>query len=155
MGSVTFARRFLLCVGAAVFVASVCAAAPAVAHPGGPRALFVAPSGRPWRADDSCRSASFNSVGAAVAAAPVGGSVIVCPGTYTEDVIVPKALTLIGINATMDATGLENAVQVVASNVSVERVHVRERQRRGTPGRVSIRSPTSDCCRPPARCSTT
>lgn len=94
-------------------------AAPALAHAGSGGVLFVSPGGRPWRADDSCRSARFNSVGAAVAAAPVGGTVIVCRGTYAEDVIVPKALTLVGIGATMDAVGRENVLQVVASNVSV------------------------------------
>ena len=68
----------------------------------------------------SCDSATFSSINAAVTAAPTGGTVIVCPGTYMEDVLVNKALTLKGEDATIDATDLENGMQVVASDVTVE-----------------------------------
>jgi parallel beta-helix repeat protein len=45
---------------------------------------------------------------------------MVCPGTYPEDVVVDKAITLTGQNATIDATGLDNGVQVLASDVTVQ-----------------------------------
>jgi nitrous oxidase accessory protein NosD len=94
--------------------------APALAR--GPAAhapLWVAPRGTNARAGEPCRTTNFHTISAAVAAAPAGGKVIVCRGTYHEDVLISKSLTLMGHHATIDATGLENAIQIVRSNVSV------------------------------------
>jgi parallel beta-helix repeat protein len=55
-----------------------------------------------------------------VSAAASGATVIVCPGVYTEDVVISKALNLVGESATVNATGRDNAIQVAASNVSVQ-----------------------------------
>ena len=116
-------------VGALVF--GLMGAAPASADSGhshhgdddhghhAPSALFVSPGGSSSQSGRNCWSAGYSNIGDAVAAAPAGGVVFVCPGTYKEDVIVNKPLTLLGIDATVDATGLENAIQVVASHVSV------------------------------------
>ncbi len=41
----------------------------------------------------------FLTIGAAVTSAPVGSIVDVCPGTYPEQVIIAKSLTLIGIQS--------------------------------------------------------
>jgi hypothetical protein len=41
-----------------------------------------------------CPTADFTSILAAVAVAPPGSVIFVCPDTYTEEVIVPKTLTL-------------------------------------------------------------
>lgn len=43
--------------------------------------------------------AHFTSIQAAVAAAPSGGTVEICPGTYYEQVVITKALTLTGIQS--------------------------------------------------------
>jgi Right handed beta helix region len=59
-------------------------------------ALFVSPGAKAGRADRSCWSAAYSSVQAAVDAAPSGGTVVVCRGVFTEDVIVAKPLTLLG-----------------------------------------------------------
>src|ERR1700733_13227334 len=59
-------------------------------------ALYVSPSGKTGAADRNCKSAAYSSVQSAVAAAPSGGAVVVCRGTYTEDVIVSAPLTLAG-----------------------------------------------------------
>ena len=59
-------------------------------------ALYVSPSGKTGAADRSCKSAAYSTVQSAVAAAPSGGTVVVCRGTYTEDVIVSAPLTLAG-----------------------------------------------------------
>lgn len=67
-----------------------------------------------------CGNAAYTTIGAAVAAASAGDTVKVCPGSYPEDVVVNKALTLIGQNATIDATGQDNGVQVIASDVTVD-----------------------------------
>jgi parallel beta-helix repeat protein len=100
--------------------------APAAADRGDGRSghdhaeLFVSPRGSARESGRSCRSATFTSIGAAVTAAPTGGTVVVCEGTYKEDVLVNKVLTLSGRDATIDAAGLENGIQVVASRVRVE-----------------------------------
>ena len=89
-------------------------------HGHGSSGFFVSPQGSPSAAGQSCGTANYSSINAAVAAAPVGGTVVVCPGTYKEDVLVNKSLNLWGWDATIDATGLENGIQVVASNVLVK-----------------------------------
>jgi parallel beta-helix repeat protein len=66
-----------------------------------------------------CRDAAFTTIGAAVAAAGPGATVIVCPGTYREGVVIDKALTVVGEKATIEATGHDNGVQVIASHVTV------------------------------------
>lgn len=93
------------------------ASSPAVA--GGSSTLYVSPSGSSSNAGTGCGSATFSSIGAAVAAAPSGGKVVACPGTYHEDVLVQKPLRLWGKGATIDASGLENAMQIVSSDVVV------------------------------------
>jgi len=71
------------------------------------------------RHHDGCEHASFTSIGAAVAAANPYDTVIVCPGTYAEDVQVTKPLQLMGRHATINATGLANGVVITSSYVGV------------------------------------
>jgi len=73
----------------------------------------------------SCHRAGYTTITAAVAAAAAGDTVVVCRGTYTEDVVVAKQLRLVGRHATIDASGLENGLQVVTSNVSIRGFVVR------------------------------
>jgi parallel beta-helix repeat protein len=81
----------------------------------------------------SCATATFSTISAAVASAAAGDTVVACPGTYTEDVVIQIPLTLIGESATIDATGLSgaptgailgqapyNGVTIEASKVTVE-----------------------------------
>ena len=96
--------------GAAVLVSSVVAfgsaTGAAVAHGHGKGqsksghsrkgTLYVSPTGKTGAADRNCRSAAYSTVQSAVAAAPSGGTVVVCRGAYTEDVIVSAPLTLTG-----------------------------------------------------------
>ncbi len=86
----------------------------AISTAGGTAAAFGLPS-----VQVGCGSA-YTTIAAGVAAASPGSTVLVCPGIYHEDVTVNKALTLTGLNATIDATGLANGVQVLASNVTVK-----------------------------------
>jgi parallel beta-helix repeat protein len=81
--------------------------------------LYVSPSGATGSAGTSCATAAFSTINAAVTAAAAGDTVVVCAGTYKEDVAVAKALTLSGQGATIDATGLDNGVKITASNVTV------------------------------------
>ncbi len=52
----------------------------------------------------------YATIGAAVTAAPAGGTVQVCPGTYPEQVGIEKNLTLKGITATIAGQGANQAV---------------------------------------------
>ena len=83
-------------------------------------ALYVAAGGSSGNTDTSCATAAYTTITSAVDAAQAGATVVVCAGTYAEDVVLPKALTLAGQGATIDATGLDNGVTITASAVTVE-----------------------------------
>jgi nitrous oxidase accessory protein NosD len=51
------------------------------------------------RDEVQCPDADFNSIQAAVGAAPPGATIAVCPDRYNEDVDVPKTLTLRAVSA--------------------------------------------------------
>jgi parallel beta-helix repeat protein len=76
-----------------------------------------------------CANAPYTTISSAVAAATAGATIVVCPGVYDEDVVVPtgEPLTIEGIgNPVVDAfnsatsTSLDNGVQVLASGTTVE-----------------------------------
>ena len=46
----------------------------------------------------TCKAGAFGSINAAIAAVPSGSTINVCPGTYAEQVVISKALTLQGID---------------------------------------------------------
>lgn len=68
--------------------------------------LYVSAGAKHWNSDRSCRSAKFTTIQSAVDAARPGGTVVVCPGTYHEQVVISKPLTLKGKNATIDQDGV-------------------------------------------------
>jgi parallel beta-helix repeat protein len=76
--------------------------------------------GRAEAADMSCGSAAYRSIGAAASAVARGGTVIVCGGTYHEDVTVTKPLSLLGRPHTViDAAGQINGIRITAPHVTV------------------------------------
>jgi hypothetical protein len=67
-----------------------------------------------------CGDHAYPTIGSAVAAATAGETIIVCPGTYNEDVVLSTAVSLVGIGQpVIDATGQDNGVQVLASGSNV------------------------------------
>jgi Right handed beta helix region len=56
-------------------------------------------------ADTSCKTAKYRDINTAIGAVSAGGTVIVCAGTYDEQVVITKALTLVGRGATVSAKG--------------------------------------------------
>ena len=99
------ARRFTgFCGGAVLLVGLTATAASASPSPGFPpgaqSALYVAP-GSPAGHGFGCANAQFSTISAAVTAANPGATIIVCPGTYTEDVTIEKPLTILGSSATV------------------------------------------------------
>jgi hypothetical protein len=70
---------------AALVAAAVTASA---AGAGGPKTLYVSPTGSIANNGKSCAGATYSSIQAAVNASASGGTVVVCPGTYDEQVSV-------------------------------------------------------------------
>jgi nitrous oxidase accessory protein NosD len=58
--------------------------------------LYVSPHGVAGAADGDCGSAAYSKIQAAVDVAPAGSSVIVCSGSYKEDVVISTPLKLVG-----------------------------------------------------------
>jgi nitrous oxidase accessory protein NosD len=90
-----------------------------------PLTLFVSPTASSSNVGRSCNSASYSTIQSAVTAAVPGSTVIVCAGTYAEDVAIAQPLKLMGENAVINATGLNNGVMISASHVTVEGFAVR------------------------------
>jgi parallel beta-helix repeat protein len=47
----------------------------------------------------SCKAGAYGTINAALAAVPAGSTIDVCPGTYPEQVIISKAISLYGMSA--------------------------------------------------------
>ena len=91
----------LTAVGAAAFTLVGASAAQAA-----PSTVYVSKHGHGGNSDRSCATARYRHINQAIAAAPRGGTVIVCGGTYKVQAVVTKSLALIGRHgATIDARG--------------------------------------------------
>jgi parallel beta-helix repeat protein len=102
--------------GAAVSVSGAFATAASAS----PATVYVAPGGSAGAHDWSCRTAAFSSIQAAVEAAPLHGSVVVCPGVYTTSVTVNRKVNLRGQRgAVVNAAGKPYGIGVAASGVTV------------------------------------
>jgi nitrous oxidase accessory protein NosD len=98
-----------------------------------PSAVYVSPSGSASAADQSCGTAAYQSVQAAVNAVSSGGTVVVCAGTYDGSVTVGQSLRLAGRpGATIDAAGQSYGVGVAASYVTVSGLTVEDASVGGT-----------------------
>ncbi len=114
-----------LAAGAVALATPFTVAAAAQAH-SAPHVVYVSTHGHAGAADHSCRTAAFRSIGDAVTAASSGGTVVVCGGTYYEDVTVAKPLSIRGRQgATIDAGGKINGLLITASHTSVSGLRVR------------------------------
>jgi nitrous oxidase accessory protein NosD len=74
--------------------------------------LYVSPDGQQGNRDVSCNSAGYQTVQSAVDAARARGTVVVCRGTYNEQVVISKPLTLQGRHAVIDETGVTPSLTV-------------------------------------------
>jgi len=79
----------------------------------------------------SCKAKvpSFASISVAVSAVPPGSTILVCPGTYSEQVIITQALTLVGITdsnqdlavITVPSTGLvANSTSIFGETIAAQ-----------------------------------
>jgi parallel beta-helix repeat protein len=68
-----------------------------------------------------CGNGSYQTIGDAVSAAASGATIIVCPGTYAEDVAVSKPLSLLGVGRpVINAAGQDNGVAITASGSKIQ-----------------------------------
>src|SRR2546428_10281162 len=75
--------------------------------------LVVDDDGMASATDCNASDPAFLTISAAVAAAISGDTIKVCPGTYVENVILNKSLTLLGAQAGGDARGRVTPAQTV------------------------------------------
>jgi len=97
---------------AGVLVAQAASASATTGHGGYHKSLYVSPKANPSNADKSCRSAAFATIQSAVNAARSGGTVVVCPGSYYEQVVITKPLSLKGLHATIDENGVTPTLRI-------------------------------------------
>jgi Periplasmic copper-binding protein (NosD) len=110
-------RRIAGCMLAPLLVAGAVAAQAGAASAattanGSHTTLYVSPGASSRASGLSCRSARFRSIQSAVNAAGPGSAVVVCQGTYHEQVVVNKPVSLQGQGATIDEAGVKPAFQV-------------------------------------------
>lgn len=84
--------------------------------------LYVSARAKPGNSDRSCRSAAFRTIQSAVNAAPAGGTVVVCAGTYHEQVVVSKPLSLNGEHATIDQAGVNPGFKVTLPGLGTQTI---------------------------------
>jgi parallel beta-helix repeat protein len=110
----------------ALLVVSSLALTATSANAGQHRALFVAPRAQSHASGHGCGSATYRSIGAAVAAAHRDDTVVVCRGTYREGVAVSKPVRILAAGrVTVDASGHDNGFRVTASGVTIRGFTVR------------------------------
>ena len=118
----------LACALAAPLLAATAIAAQAStasAAPAGHRShvLYVSPKAWPWAKDQSCKTAAFKTIQSAVNAAPAGGTVVVCAGTYHEQVVLAKPLTLKGKRAVINEAGVKPGFKVTLPSLGKQTIY--------------------------------
>jgi hypothetical protein len=70
----------------------------------------------------SCQTPNFNTIQAAINASANGDTIIVCPGTYNENVIVNKGVRLIGSSVLLTTAKCRDRAGTPATNTSTKSV---------------------------------
>jgi hypothetical protein len=109
----------LLAGGAIVAQAGVASAGTAGDHG---RVLFVSASAKHYGANRSCAKPGFKKIQSAVDAASPGATVVICRGTYHEQVVVFKPLTLDGQLATIDESGVNPWLKVTVPHLGTVKI---------------------------------
>jgi len=106
---------------------SASSSASTAGHFGGGRILFVSQFGSKQNTQDrgrfGCRSARFRTIQSAVNAAPPGGTVVVCPGTYNEQVVLSKPVNLLGRHATINESGVTPTEKLDIPHVGTQTIY--------------------------------
>ena len=113
----------LLISGAVIAQTGAASAATSGGNSAQHRVLYVAPNAKAGASDQSCRSAKYRTIQSAVNAAPAGGTVVVCPGTYHEQVVIAKPLNLQGQRATIDQSGVKPGFTVTLPGLGKQLIY--------------------------------
>ena len=105
--------------------------------------LVVDDDGMATAADCNDPTPTYMTIGAAVAAAASGDTIKVCPGMYTENVVLNKSLTLLGAQAGVDARGRVSANESVVASAPRDSAH-RPQWRPHAAARLPTTLPHSD-----------
>ncbi len=103
----------LLVAGAMLAQAGPVAASTA-GHQG---AVFVAKNASSSGSGRSCNSARYSTIKAGLKAAPAGSTVVVCPGSYHEQVVIKKPVSLVGLHAAINQNGVKPSLVVNVPHV--------------------------------------
>lgn len=90
-------------------------------HRGATEVLYVSPSGRDT-ATCGAKRMPCRTINHAVTIAVPGATIRVGHGTYMEDVLVTKRLSLVGDKAVVDAAGLDNGIVLAGPSTAGSRV---------------------------------
>jgi len=104
----------LLVAGAMLAQAGPAAASTAGHHQG---SVFVAKNAKSSGSGQSCDSARYPTITAGLKAARPGATVVVCPGTYHEQVVINKPVSLVGLHATINQNGVTPSLVVNVPHV--------------------------------------
>jgi hypothetical protein len=99
------------------------ASAAPVWHHGHSHALYVSPKAWPNAKDRSCETAAFRTIQSAVNAAPAGGTVVVCSGTYHEQVVLTKPLTVKGHRAVINEAGVKPGFKITLPGLGKQTIY--------------------------------
>jgi hypothetical protein len=129
----TFLKRAAL-TGALGLTALALVVPAATSAPTPSAVLYVSPTGTNGGGDTGCTDAGHSTIQSAVDAAQIGGTVVVCAGTYKESVNIGKLLTLSGQpNAVVDATGAMYGIGIGADHVTVTGMTVKNANAKDSP----------------------
>jgi hypothetical protein len=78
----------------------------------GHQVLFVSKNASSTGSGRSCDTARYKTIRSALRAAPPWSAVVVCAGSYHEQVVVKKPVSLIGLRATINEKGVKPAFVV-------------------------------------------
>ena len=115
--------RIASMLAAPLLAAAAVLAQAGAASAGSGGALYVSPDGMPSGQDSSCETAAYTTIQSAVNAAASGGTVVVCPGVYHEQVVIIKPLSLTGKHATIDETGVRPSLIVPIPGLGPQRIY--------------------------------
>ena len=77
----------------------------------------MAKNASPSGSGQSCNSAKYSTIKAGLKAAPAWSTVVVCPGSYHEQVVIKKPVSLVGLHAAINQQGVTPSLVVNVPHV--------------------------------------